>query len=209
MNGVRRTLTVTAAVLGGGAALAGAWSAVPYSQVAQEIDAGRDHISAVEVAELLMHGSSGIRVFDLRSTAEFQALHIPGAEQATVSDLIKANLPHYAPIVMYSAGGAHAAQAWMLLRFKGYRNVFVLREGVYEWMATVVQPQLAVDATVDERKQFERGKVLSHFFGGSVTVDVPRAEIRKGYWTGSPNDGTTEANTALIDSNVTVRRRGC
>lgn len=209
MNGIRRTLTVTAAVLGCGAALAGVLPAVPYWQVAKEIDAGQDHISAVDVAELLMHDSSAIRIFDLRSTAEFQDFHIPGAKQTTVSDLVKADLPHDAPIVVYSAGGAHAAQTWMLLRFKGYRNVFFLREGVYEWMATVVQPQLAVDATVDERKQFERAKVLSHFFGGFATVDVPRTEIRKGYWTGSPNDGASEANTAVVDSSVPVRRRGC
>lgn len=71
MNGIRRTLTVTAAVLGCGAALTGASSAVPYSQLAEEIDAGRDHISAVEVAELLMHNSGAIRIFDLRSIAEF------------------------------------------------------------------------------------------------------------------------------------------
>lgn len=126
-----------------------------------------------------------------------------------MSDLVKADFPHDAPIIVYSAGGAHAAQAWMLLRFKGYRDVFFLREGVYEWMATVVQPQLAVDATADERKQFERAKVLSHFFGGSATVDVPRSEIRKGYWTGSLNDGAPEGNTAVVDSSVPVRRRGC
>lgn len=78
MNSVRRTLTVTAAVLGCGAALTGALSAVTYSQLAEEIDAGRDHISAVEVAELLMHDSGAIRIFDLRSMPNFRSPISPG-----------------------------------------------------------------------------------------------------------------------------------
>ena len=33
-------------------------------------------------------------------------------------------------IVLLSEGGAHAAQAWVLLQVRGYRNVFFLRDGI-------------------------------------------------------------------------------
>jgi 3-mercaptopyruvate sulfurtransferase SseA len=32
-------------------------------------------------------------------------------------------------IVLLSEGGAHAAQAWVFLQIRGYRNVFFLRGG--------------------------------------------------------------------------------
>ena len=47
-------------------------------------------------------------------------------------------------------------QAWVLPRRRGYRHVFVLREGLYEWIARVLEPRLAVDATPNERSSSKR-----------------------------------------------------
>src|SRR6185312_14049684 len=102
----------------------------------------RDHLSALELADRLMRGDSGLLVFDLRSKAEFEDLHIPTAQLATIDSLIKANLPRDATLVLYSEGGAHAAQGWVLLRLRGYRDVFVLREGLYEWIGRVLETRL-------------------------------------------------------------------
>lgn len=209
MNNIRRSLTVAAAVLGGGAALSAAWPGVPYAQLAKEIESGQDHISAIETGEMIMRGDTGIRIFDLRSEAEFEEAHIPGAVQSTVVTLLKMDLSHDIPIVIYSAGGAHAAQAWTLLRLQGFRKVYFLREGVYEWTATVVNPQLASDATPVERAAFERARTLSRFFGGFPATEVSRAAMRRGYWTGSPNDGATSREVEFADSPVASRRRGC
>lgn len=209
MNGTRQTFALAAVVLGASAALTGASSDGSFAQLAHDIDTGRDHISAVEAAEFVMHGKSGLQIFDLRSSAEFEEFHLPGAVNTTVADLMKETLAHNMTIVLYSAGGAHAAQAWTLLRLKGYRDVFFLREGVYEWTATVLEPQLPVDPTSAELTTFERAKVLSRFFGGSVTTGVPRSELRQGYWIGSPNDGGATALLAGSSPSVTSRRRGC
>jgi rhodanese-related sulfurtransferase len=176
--------------------------------LAADIAAERDHISATVLGERLMRGESSLLVFDLRSAAEFAELHIPSATRIAVEDLGHAPLPRSATIVVYSEGGAHAAQAWMLLRLRGYRRVFFLREGLYEWIARVLEPRLAVDATVAERAEFDRAAALSRFFGGVPRAGVPRAEVPIGYWTGGQHgsDGPADRTSQVV---ATIRRRGC
>ena len=51
-----------------------------------EIAAERDHISAPELAERIIAGDPALRVFDLRSAAEFEQMHIPTAQHAIDRD---------------------------------------------------------------------------------------------------------------------------
>src|SRR5204862_4518188 len=119
-------------------------------------------------------------------------------------------LPRDANIVLYSEGGAHAAQAWVLLRMRGYRRVYFLREGVYEWVARVFDPRLATDATPAERADFARAAEMSRFFGGVPRADVIRADVPQGYWTAAPGGAeSTASSTAPPQLIARIRRRGC
>jgi len=200
MTQIHRTLAVIAATLGCAAALADRQPAGDAAHLATEIDAERDHISALELAERIMHHDSTLRIFDLRSSAEFEQFHIPSASPITIRDLTNQSLPRDASIVLYSEGGAHAAQAWVLLRMRGYAKVYFLREGIYEWNARVFEPKLATDATPAERAEFERAAELSRYFGGVPRSGVSRSELPAGYWTAAPE---AKPRTEKI------RRRGC
>ena len=157
-----------------------------------------------------------LRVFDLRSRADFDRMHIAGARHTDIETLARDPLPRDATIVLYSEGGAHAAQAWVLLRIRGYRRVFFLREGMFEWVARVMEPRLATDATAAERAEFARAVPMSRFFGGSAREGVPRSEILVGYWNRPPDrdaQGTPGAaaatGTAADQIIARIRRRGC
>jgi rhodanese-related sulfurtransferase len=207
MIAIHRSLATVAAALAFAAALVDAKPAVDAVALAADIDAQRDHISAPELAARIMRSDPALRIFDLRSRAEYDALHIPTATHATLDDLSRARLPRDAAIVLYSEGSAHAAQGWVLLRLRGYRNAYFLREGIYEWIARVREPRLAVDATAAERAEFERAATLSRFFGGVARASVPRAEVPDGYWTGGGYHAESSARTTQAIANV--RRRGC
>jgi len=205
MNRRNATLAATAATLAGAAALADFRSPrhgtqVDVTQLAAEIEAGDDHISAIDLAERIMKGDGNIRVLDLRSEAEFGEFHIPGARLTSIAALAREQLPRDETIALYSEGGGHAAQAWVLLRLRGYRKVLVLREGIYEWMSRVLEPRLAKDATAAERREFERAALLSRYFGGVPRSGVDRSELHTGYW--------TDVAQARPDARST-RRRGC
>ncbi|HLJ50550.1 MAG TPA: rhodanese-like domain-containing protein [Bryobacteraceae bacterium] len=199
MTRAHATLAMAAVTLGCAAAIAELrpTEAQPAS-LAAEIESETDHISALELGERLRRGDRNLLVLDLRTEREFQEFHIAGAKQAALRELAQEGLPQTSDIVLYSEGGGHAAQAWVLLRLRGYRRVYFLREGLYEWVSRVYEPRLASDATPEERAEFEKAAPLSRYFGGTPRSDVPRAEVPTGYWTGHTG-GTT----------VVAHRRGC
>jgi rhodanese-related sulfurtransferase len=205
MNRAHGMLGIIAAMLGFGAAASDLRPPASVSEIAREVDTERDHITAIELAERIAARDSKLEIFDLRSKSEYAELHVPTAKHATLNDIAHARFSPAATIVLYSEGGAHSAQAWVLLRMRGYRNVFFLREGIYEWISRVREPRLALDATAAERDEFERAAELSRFFGGVPISGVPRSEVPLGYWTAPAQQQPAAAQQAV----ARVRRRGC
>ena len=172
-----------------------------------DIDAGRDRITAVELAQRIKEGER-LHVVDLRGRDDYERFHIPSAVHATLDALGHAPLPRSAPIVLYAGDGTGAARGWMLLRLRGYRQVAYLRDGLYEWIVRVHEPALALDATPAEREEFERLAALSRYFGGQPRLDVPRAEMPAGAWTaGADANARPSMATSLLVA--AIRRRGC
>ena len=187
-------LFAAALILGGGAA-------------ATDTLLGGDQMTAVALAERIKAGQP-TQVFDLRPVEEFERFHVPSAQPATLGDLVDRQLPRSASIVLYGDDRARVAQAWALLRVRGYRHVAYLRQGLYEWIARVHQPALPRDATPAERAEFDRLAVLSRYFGGQPRLDVPRAAMPAGYWTaGADIEARPSVETALLVA--AIRRRGC
>jgi len=194
-------------VLGGAAAASESTGPADTRRLVADIVAGRDQTTAVALAERIK-GGERMTVLDLRSEDEFRRFHIPSAEHATLAGLLNTALPRAVPIALYAGDGPRAAQAWAVLRVRGYRHVTYVREGLYEWIARVHEPSLAVDATAAERAEFERLAALSRYFGGQPRLDVPRADIPAGYWTAGGVDASRPSmSTALLVA--AIRRRGC
>ena len=210
---VHRGLAVMTAALAL-AAVAVDLKKVDAGSLAADIQSERDHISAPDLASLIIAGDPTLRVFDLRTPSEFARMHIPGARHATVDTLTRDPLPRDATIVLYSEGGAHAAQAWVLLRMRGHVRVYFLREGLFEWLARVMEPRLPADATGRERADFARAAEMSRFFGGIAREGVPRAEVPTGYWNAGRDEHSAGTGTAARQSSTNqllagIRRRGC
>lgn len=207
MIDARRLLAIAAIVLGGGAAASESIDSADPRLLAGDIAVGRDRITAVALAERIAAGR-GPRLFDLRTSAEFEQFHIPSAEHVTLDSLAGLDLPRSTPVVLYAEDAVRSAQAWTLMRLRGYRDVAYLREGLYEWIARVHEPALALDATPAERADFERLAMLSRYFGGRPRVDVRRSELPAGYWTAVSDDvARPSVETALLVA--AIRRRGC
>jgi rhodanese-related sulfurtransferase len=213
MTRVHSVMAIVAATLGLAAAASDVGTRTDPATLAAEIAADADHISAPELADLIMRNDASLRVIDLRPADQFEALHIPTAVNASVAGVLQQRWPSGSTIVLYSEGATHSAQAWVLLRMRGHRDVRFLREGMYEWLSRVMEPRLAIDATEAERQAFARAEPQSRFFGGQPRSSVPRAEIPAGYWTDAAVDRTTVALSptarAIRDTALNIRRRGC
>lgn len=141
--------------------------AMDLKELATIIDKEGDHVTASELAGWLVAGRSDYRLIDLRGEREYGEYHIPSAENVTLAALPDAPLLANETIVVYSEGGLHGIQAWMLMRAKGFRRVYSLKGGLEQWKDEVLFPALAEDATPQERARFERSAAMAKFFGGT------------------------------------------
>ena len=132
-------------------------------ELARMIEQEEDHVTPEELAEMLMQEKRNVRVMDTRDSAAFVSYHIPTAVQCDISRLVEASFATADTIIVYSEGGIHAAQAWMLLTVQGHRNVFTLRGGLNEWNDKILFPVVSGEMTAKER---ERIRKRAGFFGG-------------------------------------------
>jgi len=160
-----------AAILLGAVALA----ARPYAggqvtldarELALAVSREADHVEAPELAAWIVESRADYRLIDLRSAAEYDGYHIPGAVNIPLAGLMDAGLRRQEKLVLYSDGGIHSVQAWLLLEAQGFAGVYMLKGGLEEWKDQVLFPVMADNPTSDQRASDERRRVLSTFFGG-------------------------------------------
>lgn len=147
-------------------------ASIDVASLARTVVREEDHVTALELAQWIKERRPGLRIVDVRNADEYRTYHVPRAENFTLDSLATGPFRRDETIVLYSEGGAHAAQAWVFLRALGYAKVFFLRGGLYEWLDQVMNPTLA-DTTAPARAAFEKAAVLSRYFGG-----VPRSDLR-------------------------------
>lgn len=163
--------------------LLAAWAGTPdrsrnarldVQSLARAVEHEDDHVTALELAEWIRDRRPGLRVVDIRSSGEFEALHIPTAERIPLTDLAKTPFRRDETIVLYSEGGAHAGQGWVFLRALGYTQVYFLRGGLREWLDDVMSPTFPIAADDSGRKIIAHNSDLSRYFGGSPRVGTVR-----------------------------------
>lgn len=202
-----RWLSGVALGLGGLAAVAGSPVAassthVDAASLAKTVERDDDHVTAVELAGWIKERREALRVIDVRDSAEFEEFHIPGAERVALSRLVTTPFRRDETIVLYSDGGAHAAQGRVFLRSLGYKRVYSLRGGLYEWLDEVMNPTLSTDATDSARGAFKKVAEISRYFGGVPRVSDSPAAL--------PHVGSRQSETPKAASAIArVRGRGC
>jgi rhodanese-related sulfurtransferase len=148
---------------------------IDVAELSRAVAQEDDHVTAVELAGWIKERRRSLRIVDIRSAAEFDAYHVPTAERVAVDSLASARFRRDETIVLYSEGGAHAAQAWVFLRALGYEKVFFLRGGLYEWLDEVMNPVIAPGASPKDSAAFATIAEVSRYFGGTPHVGVPSA----------------------------------
>jgi rhodanese-related sulfurtransferase len=202
-----RRLATAAAALALLAPFAGSPFAARHGAVDVDLLAGtvareEDHITALELAQWIRERRPGLRIVDVRDAADFDIYHVPGAERMAIDSIAAVPFRADETIVLYSEGGAHAAQAWVFLRALGYKRVFFLRGGLYEWLEQVMNPALSADTSAAARLESGRVAALSRYFGG-----VPR-RAAPGETLPVPSLSRDSLSTTAVLARG-IRRRGC
>ena len=167
---LNQKLAAAALLLGAAALFASPYPGTRVTLDAKElaliVGTEADHVEATELAAWIIESRADYRLVDLRTPAEFEQYHIPSAVNIPMNVLTDAGLGRQEKLVLYSEGGIHSAQAWMLLRAQGYTSVYMLKGGLDEWKDQVVFPVVADNPSPVERSRDERARFISAFFGG-------------------------------------------
>jgi rhodanese-related sulfurtransferase len=136
-----------------------------------------DHVTPAELAAWIIEGRADYRLVDIRSEKAFAEYHIPTAENVPLATVTDGALGRTDKIVLYGDGGIHAAQAWMVLKGKGYTQAYTLLEGLDAWKDEVLFPVMPQSPTPEEQARFERAAQVAKFFGGQPrAVAAPGSE---------------------------------
>jgi rhodanese-related sulfurtransferase len=145
----------------------GASTSIDTQELALMVETQVDHVSAEELADWIIQVKADYRLIDLRTDKEFSEYAIPTAENFPMPELLNSNLQRNEKIVLYSEGGIHSAQAWFLLKARGFKSVYMLFGGLEEWKDKILFPAIPENATAEQRINFERTKAVSLYFGGT------------------------------------------
>src|SRR5205823_12888729 len=175
---------------------------IDVQRLASAVAHEEDHVTAIELAEWIRSRRAGLRIIDLRTQSEFETYHVPRAERIALESIASAPFRTTGTIVLISGGGAHAAQAWVLMQALGYRQVFFLRGGIREWVDDVMNPAILATASPKAMAEFKRVGEISRYFGGVPRI-VDKIEPRGNYGESSDGPSSTSSDATAI------RRRGC
>jgi hypothetical protein len=141
----RRVLAIVAIAGGVLAAVVGSphRDRLDVATLARAIEQEQDHVTALELAAWIRDRKPGLRILHLGD----EAAEIPKAERMTLQAVVALPVRSDQTLVVTSDGGAHAAQAWVLLRARGHRRVYFLGGGSREWQAQVLRPTTSTELT--------------------------------------------------------------
>lgn len=143
-----------------------------------QVQLKQDHIEALPLAKMIIEGKKDFVLVDVRTAWEYDDYHIPGAINIPMDQLLtgaaKAQMPRHKEIILYSAGGTHAAQAWVILAQSGYRTRALL-DGMQGWWRDVMTPvSLGASDENAAQKDYQALKpIREYFLGGSAPVGKP------------------------------------
>jgi thiosulfate/3-mercaptopyruvate sulfurtransferase len=117
-------------------------TAVDERALLERVEQALDHIEPEELADRLMAGEPDLVVVDVRPAAEFNAFHLRGALNVPLAQLAEALQPYKNKglIVLYSNGMTHPAQARDSLQRQGFRNVYLLTDGLQGFRDRCLKP---------------------------------------------------------------------
>ena len=104
------------------------------------VERQEDHVTPAELAAWIIEGRADYRLVDIRDEKAFAEYHIPTAENVPLATVTDGALGRTEKIVLYGDGGIHAAQAWMVLKGRGFTRVYTLLEGLDAWKDEVLFP---------------------------------------------------------------------
>jgi rhodanese-related sulfurtransferase len=151
---------------------------IPANIFLNKINESSRFLSTDMIAARIINQDPGLLLVDVRDTEEYEKYSLTGAINIPLSDVLDDDWQGYLDqdvqdVVFYSNDDVLSEKAWALCVQLGYPNLYIMKGGLNEWFATIMQPEMPGETDPSEAFDlyaFRKG--ASMYFGGSST-DVP------------------------------------
>lgn len=141
-------------------------------QLLEEVQEGIQFVSTDQIADMIVQKDPSLQLIDVRSSAEYEKYHLPGAINIPISLLLSDDWVDYINQdvkmnVFYSNGNTTSNEAWMITRQLGYVNNYVMMGGMNYWAETIMSPEKPKQSSPnDEFARYDFRKGASQALGG-------------------------------------------
>ena len=140
----------------------------------EDVEGATDHMEPEQLAAALMKEDGNLLLIDVRPADEYAVFHIPTAVNVSLPDLPRYldHANHSGPVVLYSNGMTHPAQARDALVRLGYQNVYMLTDGLQGFLDRCLKPVSlrSQPLTSDQAAQVRAWR--SYFLGVAAATPV-------------------------------------
>ena len=150
---------------------------LPADKLMMELDDNTRFISTDEVADMIINQDPTLLLIDLRKEEAYKKFALEGALNIPLDSLFnKKNKEFFERAemkkVFYGEKDFCSEQAWILLRRSEYKNMFIMKGGLVEWVETIMQPvKPAIDAPRTDWDLYnQRQSARRYFAGGSIAI---------------------------------------
>lgn len=146
-------------------------------QLLSEIQLENYIISIDEMANAMINNDPEYQLIDVRPKEEYEKFSLPGAMNIPFENLFDEEWAPYVDQVarknvFYCNGTTLASEAWMLTRQKGFQNNYILRGGLNNWYATIIEPDEPSSINGEEDIfQYQARIGAKQFFTGAGAAD--------------------------------------
>lgn len=135
------------------------------------------YVTTDQVAAMIIEKDPTLALIDVRSTDEYEAFSLPASVNIPLDSIVVDSYREYLGIedmnaVFYSNDDIKADQAWVIARRMGYKNIYVLKDGLNCWIKTIIQPERPVETASKEAFElYSFRKGASMYFTGAELLE--------------------------------------
>lgn len=142
------------------------------------------YMTTDRLAHIIINQDPSFLLIDVRDEKSFESYSLPNAINIPLEKLFDEETEGFLnqnqyDVVLFSNDNFYADQAWILCNRLGYKHMRVLKGGINEWFATVINPlKPAENLPAEAHELFSTRKAASMFFGvvypEQVKVETPK-----------------------------------
>jgi rhodanese-related sulfurtransferase len=149
---------------------------IPADVFLKKINDPSRFVTTDMVAKRIINQDPGLLLIDVRATGDFESYSLSGAINIPLADILIEDWQGYLDqdvqdVVFYSNDDILAGKAWTLCVQLDYKNLYVMKGGLNEWFATIMQPEMPEETDPSEAFDlyaFRKGARI--YFGGNQTA---------------------------------------